>query len=284
MILIIDSGSTKADWIFTDGKTKKLFTSPGMNPYFLKEDEIVRMIKKNITGINFKTIVKVFFYGAGCSGKELNGIVAGAFKRVFTTAKVTVDHDILGAVLATCGKEEGISCIIGTGCNSVYFDGKKIEKNNYGLGFILADEGSGSWLGKKLVTHYLYGLLPEKLSDQFKKKYRLTKDKIVTSVYNKPLANSWLASLAPFLVENKDNFWVKNTVLNGFDEFVKLYVMNYPKYQKVPVHFVGSIAYLFVDLLDEILVANNIQKGIVIKKPIDGLVNYISQKEFGSKY
>lgn len=284
MILIIDSGSTKADWIFTDGKIKKLFTSPGMNPYFLKEAEIVSMIKKNIKGINFKSIAKVFFYGAGCSSTELKSIVANAFKKVFTAAKIIIDHDILGAVLATCGKEEGISCIIGTGCNSVYFDGKKIEKNNYGLGFILADEGSGCWLGKKLVTHYLYGLLPEKLSALFQKKYRLTKDKIVTNVYNKPLANSWLASFAPFLVDNKDDFWVKNTVLNGFDEFVKLYVMNFPNYQKVHVHFVGSISYLFVDLLDEILQANNIKKGIVIKKPIDGLVTYISKKEFPNKF
>ena len=281
MILIIDSGSTKADWIFTDGKKNIKRNTRGMNPYFLNEKEVVRIVRSGVKGIQINRVEKVFFYGAGCSSRELNNIIVRAFKKVFSKAKVTVDHDILGAVLATCGSKEGISCIIGTGCNSVYFDGKRIHKNNYGLGYILGDEGSGSWLGKKLLTHFLYHILPSGLDKKFKRKYGLTKDDIVNKVYHSPLANSWLASFAPFLVENMKHPWVKNIVEEGFDEFIKLYVLQLPRNKKVKVHFVGSIAFLFQKQLNKVLKKHNLHRGVLIRKPIDGLVHFIGKKEFG---
>lgn len=283
MICIIDSGSTKADWTFTDGKKKIHFNTSGMNPYFIKETEIIKLIKKVISGITFSSVTKVYFFGAGCSGKPQKEIIERAFKKVFTKAKIFANHDILGAVLATCGDKKGISCIIGTGSNSVFFDGKKIRENNYGLGYVLGDEGAGTYLGKKLITHFLYDLLPDKLAESFDKKYKLKRDEVIARVYKNPGANTWLASFVPFLSDNIDNFWVRNTIRYGFDEFVTLFVMNYPEYKKVPVHFVGSISFQFKDLLNEVLESYNIKAGKIIQKPIDGLTEYYIRKEYKKK-
>jgi hypothetical protein len=280
MICIIDSGSTKADWVFSDGKREINFTTPGMNPFFIKEPEIVSLIKKNIKGIQFEFVSKVYFFGAGCSEKKLEKIIERAFQRVFTRAKIYAQHDMLGAVLATCGDKKGICCILGTGSNSVYFDGKKLQKNNYGMGFILGDEGSGTYLGKKLITHYLYNILPPGLSGKFRRKYKLSRQDVITKVYGNPQANRWLASFVPFLYDHRDNFWVRNVVRQGFEEFVTLFVLNYRNHKKLPVHFVGSISFLFRDLLIEVLDSNNLTAGKFIRKPIEGLTHYYLKKEF----
>ena len=144
--------------------------------------------------------------------------------------------------------EKGIACIIGTGSNSVYFDGTKIHENNFGLGFILADEGAGTYLGKKIITHYLYNLLPESLSSSFQKEYHLTRDEVIKNVYSNPTANTWLGSFASFYTSHKDDAWIKNTVKSGFEEFMNLFVANYSNYKKIPVHFIGSIAFHFKDI------------------------------------
>ena len=152
MIAIIDSGSTKADWIFTNGQINNALTTVGINPNFINEEEAIRIINDGIIKyIPAQEVKKIYFFGSGCSSVEQKKIISNALTKIFQNAKVTVEHDIAGAVLSTCGNEEGIACIIGTGSNSVYFDGNRIHENNYGLGFILADEGAGTYLGKKLI-------------------------------------------------------------------------------------------------------------------------------------
>ncbi len=281
MIAIIDSGSTKADWIFTDGQKTSALNTIGMNPNFINEQEIIRIVNDGIIKfISAKDIKKIFYFGTGCSSKEQKKIIFDALSKLFLNAQILVEHDIMGAVIATCGNDEGIACIIGTGSNSVYFDGKKIHENNYGLGYILGDEGAGVYLGKKLITHYLYGLLPKKLSDEFTEKYKLTRNDVIINVYNNPTANSWLASFAQFYAEHKDDDWIKNTVKKGFDEFVHLFVKNYPRYKEVPVHFVGSIAFHYSDILKEVAGENNFKIEKIIHKPIEGLTEYFINQNF----
>ena len=281
MIAIIDSGSTKADWIFTNGQITNALTTVGINPNFVNEEEAIRIINDGIIKyIPAQEVKKIYFFGSGCSSVEQKKIISNALTKLFQNAKVTVEHDIAGAVLATCGNEEGIACIIGTGSNSVYFDGNRIHENNYGLGFILADEGAGTYLGKKLITQHLYNLLPSQLSNAFTEKYKLSRNDVITKVYNNPTANAWLGSFAQFFEIHKEEPWIKSTIKNGFKEFVDLYVKNYPRYKEVPVHFVGSIAFLNNKLLDEVAAENNFKIGKIIQKPIEGLTDYYSRQNF----
>ena len=281
MIAIIDSGSTKADWIFTDGKINKNLTTVGMNPNFISSDEVLKIIDDGIVKfITVDEVKKIFYFGTGCSSKEQKKKISDALSKLFINAKIEVEHDIMGAVIATCGNDEGIACIIGTGSNSVYYDGKKIHDNNYGLGFILGDEGAGVYLGKKLITHYLYGLLSKKLSDEFTERYKLTRNDVIENVYNNPTANSWLGSFAQFFTDHYEDAWIKNTVKKGFEEFVLLFVKNYPRYKKIPVHFVGSIAFNYSDILKEVAIENNFMIGKIIQKPIEGLTDYFIKQNF----
>lgn len=281
MIAIIDSGSTKADWVFTDGNKSTNLKTAGINPNFLSTQDVINIVRDGITNnINPESVEKIFFFGAGCSSDQQRKIISDALAFLFINAAIRVDHDIHGAVLATCGNKEGIACIIGTGSNSVYFDGKEIHENNYGLGFILADEGAGIWLGKKLVTNYFYNLLPEELSLEFTSKYHLTRDDVINNVYGNPTANSWLASFVHFMYQHRDNEWIKTTIKKGFREFIELYVINYEGFDKLPVHFVGSISFLFSDLLKEVAAEKKIKLGKIIQKPIDGLREYFIRENF----
>lgn len=230
-----------------------------------------------IKSIAADEVSKIFYFGTGCSSQEQKLKVSSALKQLFLNAEVSVDHDIKGAVIATCGNQKGIACIIGTGSNAVYFDGENITENNYGLGYILADEGAGTYLGKKLITNYLYGILPEKLSADFKNRYNLSRNDVIVKVYNNPTANTWLGSFAEFYSSHREDQWVIDTIKSGFLEFVELYVMGISQYISVPVHFVGSIAFNFQDLLREIASDKKFTIGKIIRKPIDGLEEYYSK-------
>jgi glucosamine kinase len=280
MKLIIDSGSTKADWVFLKGKEAVQFTSAGLNPCFLKREEMVFIIRQSFPGdIDKSSVSEIFFYGAGCAEEAQKAEVNKVFASIFTSAQIYVYIDSMAAVVSTCGNKPGIACIIGTGSNSVFFDGDDIQPNNYGLGFILADEGAGTYLGKKIITHYLYGILPDDLQTDFANDYSLTRDEVISNCYNKPQPNAWLASFSKFLYKHKTHPWVRNTISEGFDEFMHLFVMNYPAYQKYPTHFIGSIAYLYSDLLEVVAKANQINLGKVIQKPMDGLIEYYLNKK-----
>jgi N-acetylglucosamine kinase-like BadF-type ATPase len=275
MLAIIDSGSTKADWIFSDSLKNIHLSTSGMNPFFNDVHSLVKIIEEGVTGkIAVEMVDKIYFFGAGCSDDLQKKKIADSFKSVFKNSEIVVDHDIMGAVLSTCGNEKGISCIIGTGSNSVYFDGERIHPNNYGLGYILADEGAGTYLGKKLITAFLYGLLPGHLSTEFKKEYNLSREEVINNVYNKPLANAWLAGFAKFFILHKNEEWVRSTIKKGFEKFVELYVLNYPNYLGTPVHFVGSIAFHYSALLEEVAREKKFTLGKVIQKPIEELADY----------
>jgi N-acetylglucosamine kinase-like BadF-type ATPase len=226
-------------------------------------------------------VKEVHFFGAGCSSPERNALVRTALATFFSGADVEVEHDVMASVLATCGDDPGIACILGTGSNSCFFDGHIIHENNYGLGYIMGDEGSGSYLGKKLITHYLYGILPEAIRTAFEAKYVMNKEIMIENVYSKPGGNVWLASFARFLTEHPGDPWVQNTVRAGFSEFFDLYVCHYPDYRRLKIHFVGSIAHFFGDLLREVGSSKGADVGRIIRHPIIGLADYYRQRAGG---
>lgn len=276
--LICDSGSTKAEWCLLNGKSKKIVTTQGLSPYFLTTQQIQQIIAKELMP-KIKNIIidEVFFYGTGCSNPENVKSVKKAISLVFSKAKVTVDHDLMGAAKALCGRNKGIACILGTGSNSCFYNGKKIVKNSPGLGYILGDEGSGAYLGKKVIQYFLYKTFDEDLMDRFNAKYATNSVDILNHVYKQPLPNRYLASFVPFLIENRGHYMIENIIEDAFNDFFFNHIYKYRESWQMPINFVGSVAFGFKDVLKEMCNAYELQLGIVIKKPMDGLIKYHSQ-------
>lgn len=280
MLIVSDSGSTKADWLLTDFKNLKLeFSTPGFNPFFHDENFILSELHKNRGLTHYaKELKEVKFYGAGCSSAERNKIIENAFKNFFVNADILVEHDMLGASIAACGDTPGIVCILGTGSNACYYDGREVAECNHGLGYILGDEGSGSWFGKKLLSYYIYKLLPKEIENDMMQQFHLTKESVVNAVYNKPDANVYLASFAKYLSSHKEHRFIVELVRKGFTEFYETNIAAYPESKKYPVHFIGSIAFHFNHILKEVAHKNNFRIGNIIVKPVDDLLRYFVEK------
>ena len=273
--LIADSGSTKAEWCLLDGKKKKTFFTQGISPYFLDGAQIEEIVTKGVKDkLKDSAPVEVFYYGTGCANPNNAKIVKKALQKVFTGAKISVEHDLSGAAKALCGNEKGVACILGTGSNSCYYNGKKIVKNSPGLGFILGDEGSGAYMGKKIVQYYLYNTFDPDLMDRFNAKYNTSAPEILEAVYKEPLPNRYLAGFVPFLVENRGHYMIENIIEDSFNDFFFNHVYKYRESWTLPVNFIGSVAFGFKDILKEMCASYELQLGKVLRNPMDGLVRY----------
>ncbi len=278
MILIADSGSTKTDWSIVDNGNfvKSVFTK-GINPFFQSEQEIADELTKSLLPeINGTPIKSIVFYGAGCI-PEKQPIVKNAINRILPDSKIEVNTDLLAAAHGVCGKEAGIVCILGTGSNSCFYNGREIVANVSPLGFILGDEGSGAVLGKLLVGDILKNQLSEQLKEKFFNQYNLTLPQIIERVYRKPFPNRFLAGFSPFLAENIDEPQIKAIVEGSFRSFFTRNVMQY-EYQKYPVHFVGSVAFHYQEILKTVATACGIQIGRIMKQPMEGLISFHAEK------
>lgn len=277
MILIADSGSTKCDWALIDEKGSRLgnFQTMGLNPYFHSPEITENALKANQELYKVaKEVKQLFFYGAGSSTEEMCGIMKDGLARVFSNADILVDHDLLGSAMSTYDGEPCIACILGTGSNSCYFDGKDIYEEVPSLAYILGDEASGSYFGKILLQEYFYKKLPLDLKKAFEDSHAPSKDEIISKVYREPNANVYLAGFMKFIGEHRDHPHIQNWVTKGMIHFIEIHVKCYANWNEVPVHFVGSIGHYFRDSLDKAAQETGIRVGQVIRKPIDGLVDY----------
>ncbi|NQY66810.1 MAG: N-acetylglucosamine kinase [Flavobacteriales bacterium] len=275
MKLIADSGSSKCDWVVIDDSVRIDVNTMGLNPFF-HDAEFIQNIIQNEPGLvkYVDEIAEVHYYGAGCSSDDLKEVVSTGLSAVFSNALVSVQHDALSSVFATYDGDSCISCIIGTGSNSVFFNGVDAREEVPALGFVLGDEGSGSYLGKRLLSDFLYKKMPLSLSNAFLEKYGVDKNSILDNTLKKPNVNVYLASFAPFLSENIGSNYAQKIVVDAFSAFVDIHVMCYKEAKDVPIHFVGSVAYYFKDQLKEVLEMNGLTLGNVLRKPIDGLVQF----------
>jgi glucosamine kinase len=274
-ILIADSGSTKCEWcLLRDGK-KKTVETIGISPYFLNVSQIEQVLAKELLPAIQKFEVNfIYYYGTGCGTEVNRKIVQKALKKSFPAAEIQVTHDLMGAARALCGHEKGVACILGTGSNSCYFNGKKIVKNSPGLGYVLGDEGSGAYLGKKVLQYYLYNTFDEELRYRFDAKYTTNQAEILDSLYKKPLPNRYLASFAIFLAENRGHYMIENILEDGFNDFFFIHLCKYRESWIYPIHFVGSVAFGFRDVIKELTSSYEFEPGKILKKPMDGLIEY----------
>ena len=275
MMIIVDSGSTKTNWCLIDKNGEKLIQTLGINPYQMNNEAIKNILKEELHPfLNGEAISRVHYYGAGCSTDQKCGLLDTVLQEFFTAANIEVHHDLLGAARALCGHEQGIACILGTGCNSCYYDGEKIKDQIHSLGYVLGDEGSGAYMGKLLIRDYYQGTMPLDVQQLFQEEYKPVLENILDKVYNHPQPNRYLASFCPFISKNISHPYLYNLVSGSFDEFFQKHVFKFEEAKTTKIHFLGSIAFHFSDILKESAAKAGLKIGKIIESPIQGLVNY----------
>ncbi|RCL67347.1 MAG: N-acetylglucosamine kinase [Cryomorphaceae bacterium] len=278
MKLIVDSGSTKTDWIAIDNNGKKLFETQtlGLNPQVLSEYILEERIINNYEIYQSrKKISELFFYGAGCGTEPPKNLIKKVFKPIFENANILIKEDTYAAIYSCCSPgDKAIVSILGTGSNCSYFDGKNVHQKITSLGYILMDDASGNYFGRQLLRDCYFNKMPLNLQEKFKKEFELEAELIKDHLYKKPNPNTYLAKFAKFLVQNKDLKYSKKLIKKGFNLFIKNQIRQFDNHFEVPLHFVGSIGYYLQDDLKKSLDSKGLQCGKILKKPIDGLVAY----------
>jgi N-acetylglucosamine kinase-like BadF-type ATPase len=280
MLIIADGGSTKTDWRITgdDGQVISA-TSTGFNPNYNDAAGIMALIKKGLKHeIPADASGTIYYYGAGCWDEGRAALVQKAFNQVFPKFVTHVSHDILAAALATCGNQPGIACILGTGSNSVLFDGLKVVDNVTNLGFLLGDEGSGSQIGRKLVKSYFYREMPAELHPVIEAQCPAGRKEILDRIYEGPMPAAYLASFAHHFSKHQKHPFVKELIKSCFEEFVVRHVCKYENHENLPIHFIGSVAYHFQTILQEVLRKHGLKQGHILMKPIGNLLKYHLEK------
>ncbi|MCB0706835.1 MAG: hypothetical protein KDC34_16075 [Saprospiraceae bacterium] len=281
MLLVADSGSTKADWTFVgeNGLMQKISTK-GINPVFHDKAFILDELKHQFANqVQPDSVNNVFYYGSGCWDQERKMVVQDALSQLFTVARFNIKHDLEGAARATCGDQPGIACILGTGSNSCLFDGSQVVDNVTNLGFLLGDEGSGTHLGKALIRAYFYREMPADLQDELDQHFPGGKTDILNNIYRSAAPNVYLASLAQIVAKHDDHEYIRQMVKKSFSEFLNRHVCKYEGFRDLPIHFVGSIAFHFGEILEELLRKRSLTLGKIIRRPIDALVAFHIQQQ-----
>ncbi|WP_136481237.1 N-acetylglucosamine kinase [Cognatitamlana onchidii] len=281
MILIVDSGSTKSDWLAVDKNGNKLMEkvrTKGLNPAILSEKKLYKIIKKSEDlKAHKEEVTHVFFYGAGCGTENPKLMLKGVLEDIFSNAHVEVNEDTLAAVYSTINhpNEAAVVCIMGTGSNCSYFDGEKLHQRVISLGYTLMDDASGNYYGKQLIRDYYFNHMPENVKVAFGAKFNMDSDFIKYNLYKQPNPNAYLASFAEFMFLHKDSEYTINLIKNGIRLFARNMILQYKEELKtVPVHFAGSIAFFSQKEIREVADEMGFKVGNFERRPIDGLVPF----------
>ncbi len=275
MMLIADGGSTHTNWCFLKPeKDPEFFVTQGVNPLFTSSEKIVEEWRKSRLASLPAGVRQIYFYGAGIVNADVAGVIKDALAAFFPDAETKAQSDLLAAAHATLGKESGIACILGTGSNSCLYNGMKIVQHVPPLGFILGDEGSGAVLGKLLVGDFLKKTMPRELIQKFQEKYPVSYPEFLNGVYRQEKPNRFLAGFVPFLKENIEHEYCEKLVKSAFDLFITRNVAQYSGYENYPISFVGSVAHYFEDQLKTVLLHRDLTLGIIVKEPLNKLVEY----------
>lgn len=275
MILIADSGSTKTDWrlLDKDGNVSQARTA-GLNPYHESVESMRIVLSAELLPQLGPPVEQVYFYGAGCATKSACADVSAAIAHIFPDANIVINNDQLGAARALCGKEPGIACILGTGSNTCLYDGKQIVDNIPPMGYIIGDEGSGSNIGKELINRYFRRDLPDKISKRLEKRFDMKKDTVLEHVYRQPFPNRYMAGFAKFIFQNLQEPYLMRMVYDIFANFFDKTICRYNNYQDYKIHFTGSIAFYFANLLRQVAQDKGLRIFNILEGPVAGLTLY----------
>ena len=278
MILIVDSGSTKTDWISIDKKGETVFSTQtlGLNPQVLSSAILKERIINNFDLYqNRKNVTHLYFYGAGLGINSTQRRIRKVFDEIFTNSEFVIKEDTFAAVYAaTKIGEKSIVCILGTGSNCTYFDGKEIEQRVTSLGYILMDEASGNFYGKQLLRSYYFKTMSGELSKEFEKEYDLSADTVKENIYRRENPNTYLATFSRFLIKHKKNEVFQDIIQKGLDRFINHQILQFENAKDVPIHFIGSISFFLKEEIEKALKLKGLTMGRLVQRPIDELVKY----------
>ncbi len=277
MILIADAGSTKTSWLMVNNERMIIgkFESGGLNPTVFDEETLSKNIARNSEMFSHAPYIReIYLYGSGVDDPKAYEKLYKVLSGLFDKADIHIYSDMLAAARATAGDQPGIVSILGTGSNSCYYDGSEIVKSIGFMGYLLMDDASGNWFGKQLLRDYYFKKMPKQIRQQFKKEYKVDSKTVITNLYQKPQPNTYLASFAPFMKQHYKSKYIKDLLTRGFEKFVTQELSAYDQYQELPLHFNGSIAYVFQKELLEVLDKYGLKAGKIIKNPVEELINY----------
>lgn len=275
MKLIADSGSTKTDWYLIKDKELLRYNTQGYNPYYFTTEEVKKSLQAELLDkIEAQTIQSVYFYGSGCANALTQKVIRDALEPTFANASIHLGDDLLAAARATAGHDAGICCILGTGSNSCIYNGKEIEDKIPSLGYILGDEGAGAFLGRQIVTAYFYREMPLDLAAKMEKAYNMDKHLIISSLLDEKNPNRILASYAFFASEHQEHPFIQKLLVACFEAFIKRHILKYPRARQLPIHFIGSIAFGFQEVLKKVLEKHGLIVGKIYKSPFPTLLEY----------
>ncbi len=281
MILIADSGATKTLWALlqNSGDLLGTYTTIGFSPLFHERADILPVLEQQAVLKQYAAQIQdIYYFGTGCSTPARCQKMETIFQEFFPKAGIHISTDMYAVAIATCFDEAGISCILGTGANSCYYNGNTLHEATPSLGYVLGDEGAGSYLGRNLIRHYLYQRLPKELHDSLAAQHEITKEIVLHQLYKTTHPKKYLASFTHFLGQHKTHPYVQEMLYQGFSEFLEYHVCIYPNHQKLPIHFSGSVAFYFQEMLQKALANKQLQKGKIIRNPVQELVRYYQQK------
>jgi glucosamine kinase len=276
-ILLADSGATKCEWCLAESKenTNVVFTQ-GISPYFFNEEKTIALLQQELLPQlpEHTEITEIHYYGTGMRNPANVNMIKQSLQSVFKGAELEVSDDMLSAARALNGRNPGLACNLGTGSFVVYYDGQAIDKQAPGIGYILGDEGSGAYLGKKVLQYFLYNTFDEELRFKFENRYKTTAVDILENVYRKPLANRYLATFCLFLSENRGHYMIENIIEDGLNDFFFTHLCKFTESWKLPIHFVGGVSFAFSDIITDLCHSYEFEMGNILKNPMEGLVQY----------
>lgn len=275
MRLIADSGSTKTDWYLIEGQELLKHTTQGYNPYYCTTEEVKKSLNTELLDkIDASEIQNLYFYGSGCSNDLTQKVIQDALVPLFFNASISLGDDLLAAARSTAGHSKGICCILGTGSNSCLYNGRDIEDKIPSLGYILGDEGAGTFIGRQLVSAYFYREMPSDLAKKMKATYNMDKHVIISSLLNEKNPNRILASYVEFAVQHQTEPFIERLITDCFNTFIVRHILKYSNALELPIHFIGSIAFGFQDILIKALEQHNLTVGNIFKSPFPTLLEY----------
>lgn len=269
MRLIADSGSTKTDWrLITKDNTIQQFVTVGINPNYQSEGEIANILKQLDISEMPKELV---YYGAGCAADLGKNKITAALKSKFNKTQITVESDMLGACRSLSGTSPGAICILGTGSNACYYDGESIVRKTPSLGYVLGDYGSGNAMGRKLLHDYLGRRMDSESKDLFETTFQESLNEVLSKTYQQKRPAAYLASFAEFIGDHQGRPYFYNLVYTALREFFENDILLLGIKENIPVHFTGSVAYHFSNILRKVGVDLNVHVKNIVQSPIAGL-------------
>lgn len=273
-ILIADSGATKTEWCLTDGEANQTIYTEGLNPYYHTTHSIKEVVEHNLLPDLKERPEEIFFYGAGCDSEAKNKVVRDALKTAFPDISINVHHDLLGAARACFLHEPGIACILGTGSNSCLYNGSEIVEHIPSLAFVLGDEGSAGYFGKKLINKYFRFEIPDDLKKDLEENYNMSLGHITRGLYDGDQKSRFIASYGAFLGDHAGHPFIKEMLYEGFESFISRIILNYTNATDYEVRFIGSVAFAHQELIKEILRKYDLNPGLFVRNPMERLVEF----------